>query len=156
MRIWDLPVNCLCRNHLLAEHRELHAIWSIIVNEKRGYSRHPEVLRWHGCLGALWNRHEEQVEEMTVRGYAHRSTLEMSDVPRRHRAKTRPAHLESVDSQKRRIELKGCGCFVRHHPHSARNSRFEVATRSKPTRPKKAPKRKPIARMPKMPPAMEP
>ncbi|HEX9909194.1 MAG TPA: pyrimidine dimer DNA glycosylase/endonuclease V [Thermoplasmata archaeon] len=60
MRIWDLPVESLCRNHLLAEHRELHAIWSVIVNQKLGYSRHPEIMRWRGRLVALWRRHEDE------------------------------------------------------------------------------------------------
>ena len=26
MRIWDIPLDRLCRNHLLGEHNELHAI----------------------------------------------------------------------------------------------------------------------------------
>ncbi len=33
MRIWDIPPKLLCRNHLLGEHRELHAIWSILTQE---------------------------------------------------------------------------------------------------------------------------
>lgn len=35
MRIWDLSPKRLCRNHLLGEHRELHAIWA---GGKKGYS----------------------------------------------------------------------------------------------------------------------
>jgi hypothetical protein len=31
----------LCRNHLLGEHQELHAIWSVLVNGKKGYAHHP-------------------------------------------------------------------------------------------------------------------
>ena len=64
MRIWDLPPENLCRKHLLGEHRELHAIWSIITNNKIGYSKHPETIRWKGKLKALYNRHEKQVAEM--------------------------------------------------------------------------------------------
>ena len=48
MRIWDVPVGCLCRMHLLGEHRELHAVWNIITLGKRGYSTHPETKRWIG------------------------------------------------------------------------------------------------------------
>jgi hypothetical protein len=76
MRIWDVPPECLCRAHLLGEHRELHAVWSIIVGGKTGYSRHPEVQRWRGKLRALFLRHEAQVEEMSRRGYGHHSPLD--------------------------------------------------------------------------------
>jgi hypothetical protein len=76
VRIWDIEPSWLCRQHLLGEHRELHAAWTILTEGKRGYSRHPEVLRWHGKLAALYARHEELVAEMTRRGYRHQSPLE--------------------------------------------------------------------------------
>ena len=75
MRIWDISPKRLCRNHLLGEHRELHAIWSVLVNGKKGYARHPETLRWRGKLRALFGRHDALVQEMAVRGYQHRSPL---------------------------------------------------------------------------------
>lgn len=75
MRIWDIPCHKLCRKHLLGEHRELHAIWSILTNRKKGYANHPEVRRWRGHLWALYLRHAEQVFEMLRRGYQHRSNL---------------------------------------------------------------------------------
>lgn len=77
MRIWDLPPEILCRNHLLGEHRELHAVWSILTESKRGYANHPEVLRWRGKLRALYQRHEALVKEMTCRGYRHQSPLDV-------------------------------------------------------------------------------
>ena len=75
MRVWDIAPRRLCRNHLLGEHRELHAIWSVIVNGKKGYAHHPETLRWKGKLKALYGRHEALVAEMSSRGYRHRSPL---------------------------------------------------------------------------------
>ena len=48
MRIWDISSKNLCRKHLIAEHEELHSLWSIIINNKRGYSKHPETSRWRG------------------------------------------------------------------------------------------------------------
>lgn len=75
MRIWDIPPKRLCRSHLLGEHRELHAVWSVLVNGKKGYARHPETLRWRGKLKALFNRHDALVREMAVRGYRHQSPL---------------------------------------------------------------------------------
>jgi len=113
MRVWDVPVTCLCRNHLLAEHRELHAIWNIILEDKRGYSRHPEVLRWRGRLGALGKRHEEQVREMARRGYNHHSPLGLKDVPEDHRGCRQTTFLDSVVEQRRRLREKGCECSVR-------------------------------------------
>ena len=75
MRIWDISPKRLCRNHLLGEHRELHAIWSVLTNGKKGYARHPETLRWKGKLKALYGRHEALVVEMSHRGYRHHSPL---------------------------------------------------------------------------------
>jgi ribose 1,5-bisphosphokinase PhnN len=75
MRIWDISPKRLCRNHLLGEHRELHAIWSVLVNGKKGYVRHQETLRWRGKLKALFSRHDALVREMAVRGYEHQSPL---------------------------------------------------------------------------------
>jgi len=53
----------------------LHAIWSVLVDGKKGYARHPETLRWKGKLKALYGRHEALVAEMSDRGYRHLSPL---------------------------------------------------------------------------------
>ena len=50
MRIWDILPDKLYRQHLLGEHRELHAIWSILTKNKKGYSNHPENVRLGGDL----------------------------------------------------------------------------------------------------------
>ena len=33
MRVWDISTEKLCKNHLLGEHRELHAIWNIFAHK---------------------------------------------------------------------------------------------------------------------------
>jgi hypothetical protein len=78
MRIWDILPEKLCRNHLLGEHRELHAIWSILIHNKKGYAHHPEILRWKGKQKAIYLRHEQLVQEMVHRGYRHHSQLEIT------------------------------------------------------------------------------
>lgn len=110
MRIWDVPARILCRNHLLGEHRELHGLWNILTLGKKGYSRHPETLRWEGRLRALYLRHEQLVEEMTSRGYRH-----LSPLPRRLAAgKARQDRfIDPVRRQHRLLAAKGCGCRVR-------------------------------------------
>ena len=75
MRIWDLNPGYLNRQSLLGEHRELHGIVSIIRNNKKGYSRHPETLRWVRHGWALKQRHKLLVAEMNLRGYADRSPV---------------------------------------------------------------------------------
>lgn len=76
MRIWDIEPKYLSRNHLLGEHRELHAIWIILTTDKGGsYRNHPEVLRWKGKLLALFKRHKELVLEMENRGFKHKSNF---------------------------------------------------------------------------------
>jgi len=76
MRVWDVAAGYLNRQSLLAEHRELHGLRSILLHGKRGYSRHPETLRWVGCLPDLAQRHEALVAEMQLRGYVHRTPVQ--------------------------------------------------------------------------------
>jgi uncharacterized protein YbgA (DUF1722 family) len=75
VRIWDVNPGYLNRQSLLGEHRELHAIVSIIKNNKKGYSRHPETLRWNNFGWALGQRHRLLVAEMNLRGYVDRSPV---------------------------------------------------------------------------------
>jgi len=77
VRIWDVNPGYLNRQSLLGEHRELHAIVSIFINNRKGYSRHPETLRWQGFGWALAQRHRLLAEEMSLRGYADRSPVEL-------------------------------------------------------------------------------
>ena len=107
MRIWDIEPGKLCRNHLLGEHRELHAIWSVITKNKKGYSLHPETLRWNGKLKALYLRHEKLVHEMELRGYNHNSPLE------KKLAIGKSIQNIFVDSPNKQIKIlkkKGCQC----------------------------------------------
>jgi len=109
MRIWDLPPTQLCRQHLLGEHRELHALWTVITQKKKGYARHPETRRWRGKLNALYRRHAKLVDEMEKRGYKHRSPLA-------HHLATGHArqdeHVDSVTEQVTILKHKGCLCIV--------------------------------------------
>lgn len=75
MRVWDLPAGYLNRGSLLAEHLELHGLRSILLHGKTGYSRHPETLRWVGCLSGLAQRHEALAAEMRLRGYVDRTPV---------------------------------------------------------------------------------
>jgi hypothetical protein len=75
MRVWDIHPGFLNRQSLLGEHREIHAIHAIVSQQKKGYSRHPETLRWRDHLPALWLRHEQVVAEMLLRGFNHFSPL---------------------------------------------------------------------------------
>jgi hypothetical protein len=109
MRIWDVPPCCLCRQHLLGEHRELHALWTILTQGKTGYLRHPETIRWQGKLAALYARHEQEVAEMERRGYRHGSPLDPA------LATGSAVQDRFVDPTERQYELlrgKGCGCPI--------------------------------------------
>ena len=109
MRIWDLSPKKLCRNHLLGEHRELHAIWSVITNDKKGYARHPETSRWRGKLKALFYRHEALTREMAARGYRHVSPLAKQQATGSRRQR------EYVDTPRRQVVIlrgKKCHCDV--------------------------------------------
>ena len=109
MRIWDIPPEKLCRNHLLGEHRELHAIWSILKKGKKGYAHHPETKRWKERLKALYLRHLDLVREMERRGYKHLSPLDV------RLATGEDAQTEFVDPPEKQaiiLRKKKCGCRV--------------------------------------------
>jgi hypothetical protein len=107
MRIWDIPPEKLCRNHLLGEHRELHAIWSILIHQKKGYAHHPETLRWKGKQKALYLRHEQLVKVMLQRGYHHYSPLEKRYASGKN---TQDVLIDSYQKQVRLLIQKKCGC----------------------------------------------
>lgn len=77
MRIWDIHPGYLNRQSLLGEHRELHGVVSILTQGKKGYSKHPETLRWVGHGWALKRRHAQLAAEMMVRGYQDKSAVRM-------------------------------------------------------------------------------
>ena len=107
MRIWDLSPTKLCRPHLLGEHRELHAIWSILTQNKKGYSLHPETIRWRGKLKALYMRHEELVKEMHERGYNHHSPLNQKLAVGKSK---QDLFVDSIQEQIKNLQQKHCKC----------------------------------------------
>jgi hypothetical protein len=107
MRIWDLQARALCDRHLLGEHRELHAVWTVLTEGKRGYANHPEVRRWRRRLAALYARHESQVEEMRRRGFSHRSPL---DPELATGDSSQPELVDPLSVQRDRLRRRGCGC----------------------------------------------
>jgi putative hemolysin len=108
MRVWDVDVRLLCDRHLLGEHRELHAIWSILTNGRAGYANHPETIRWRGRLAALYARHDAEVAEMARRGFRHASPL---DPALAAGAATQTRLVDSLEDQRARLLAKDCGCL---------------------------------------------
>jgi hypothetical protein len=92
---------------LLGEHRELHALWTILSENRKGYMSHPETKRWVGKLSALYTRHELLVEEMKIRGYNHASPL---DSRKAIGEKVQREFVHSVDEQKEILQSKDCEC----------------------------------------------
>jgi hypothetical protein len=72
MRMWKVDPTLLCRKHLLGEHLEMH----IFANGMAEGNFYPGFV--DGGLVELHSvdsRHEELVDEMTSRGYNHRSPI---------------------------------------------------------------------------------
>jgi hypothetical protein len=106
MRVWGIPPNELCNRHLVGEHAEIHAVWSVITGNKTGYASHPEVQRWRGHLPALAERHTQDAAEMAARGFRHSSPMELAT-----EGETKPAELIApVEEQRRMLRAKGCRC----------------------------------------------
>jgi hypothetical protein len=109
MRIWDIPPSKLCTKHLLGEHRELHAIWNILTQNKSGYSKHPETLRWRGKLAALYLRHEELAKEMLRRKYNHKTELDRKYATGNL---SQNQFVNTYDEQINILKNKGCKCKI--------------------------------------------
>lgn len=80
MRVWDIPVNELCTKHLVAQHFEIHCIYNVITQKRKGWSKHPEVNRWRGKIDSLTRVHLDTVVEMKKRGLKHNSPLPVCDL----------------------------------------------------------------------------
>jgi len=115
MRIWDIETKYLCRQHLLAEHRELHGLWNILTKHRGqgGYSRHPETLRWVGKTRALYTRHERLAREFKRRGYSHCSPLYKKYAAGLARQKV---FINTISEQKIILKNKPCGCLLHIKP----------------------------------------
>jgi hypothetical protein len=70
--MWGVDPKMLCRKHLLGEHVEMHMFAGCVIKQKNldGYIKKGLVELDH--IGA---RHDLLVEEMTRRGYRHRSAF---------------------------------------------------------------------------------
>jgi hypothetical protein len=51
MRVSDMKPGSLNRHSLLGEHRDIHAMVSILTHGTKGSARHPETRRW---AKAIW------------------------------------------------------------------------------------------------------
>ncbi|ACB84468.1 pyrimidine dimer DNA glycosylase/endonuclease V [Natranaerobius thermophilus] len=109
MRIWDIQPHFLCRKHLLGEHRELHALWNILTQGKKGYQNHPETCRWKEKLRALYNRHEQLVQELKARGYQHKSPLNSELATGQD---FQDEYIDSIEVQKQILKDKDCPCLL--------------------------------------------
>lgn len=92
MRMWNVPPELMCRQHLLGEHLELHMFANAIEAKKRieGF--------FNGLVDTslIKKRHDQVVAEMLRRGYRHESPLDYKDELRRGR----------VDAKANLAELK--------------------------------------------------
>jgi len=102
MRIWDINPGYLNRGSLLGEHRELHGIVSIIAYGKKGYSRHPETIRWLGYGWALKQRHRLLAREMALRGYRDKSPV----LTNSNKEKWPEIYIDDPAQQYRILEMK--------------------------------------------------
>ena len=75
MRMWNVPVEFMCRKHLLGEHVELHMLIGTIKkgNDITGY------LDGLVEVDKIVKRHKEIVREMKRRGYNHKTPIKLRD-----------------------------------------------------------------------------
>jgi hypothetical protein len=87
----------------------LHGLWNILTQNKSGYSKHPETLRWKRKLAALYLRHEELVAEMKKRKYQHKSDLNKVFATG---LSIQEKFVNSYDEQLQILKDKGCKCKI--------------------------------------------
>lgn len=107
MRIWDVNPRGLCNKHLFGEHRELHAIWSILTNDKKEYRNHPETKRWLSKNKALFSRHEQLVKKIKRRGYNHSSPFNKEQASGKLK---QDKFVNTKAEQKIILKYKDCDC----------------------------------------------
>lgn len=76
MRMWGIPPEMLCDQHLLGEHVELHMLVGTL---KRGISVQGYIESGLVELDKIGERHEILVQEMKGRGMNHESDLKQPD-----------------------------------------------------------------------------
>lgn len=119
MRIWFVPVEELDDRHLLGEHLELHIMVNAILRGGGGWYNHPATQLFKGKLGALYRRHEAQVEEMLRRGWmGHKSAFPVDEIPPEEMDATIEVTQEMLDKdrsdladRKRLTDLSGGGSW---------------------------------------------
>ncbi|MBW8191550.1 pyrimidine dimer DNA glycosylase/endonuclease V [Neiella marina] len=76
MKIWDCYPAYLTQPLLVAEHREIHGLLQIVERGKSlAKTADPHIANWLAHPGALATRHEQLVEEMSLRDIEHKSPV---------------------------------------------------------------------------------
>ena len=78
MRMWMVPVACLCQKHLLGEHGEIHKHRHNFVKGHSIKGRLSPVVQIEPL--AMKARHDALADEMLKRGYNHQSPYEQPDL----------------------------------------------------------------------------
>ena len=84
-------------------------MWTVITEQKKGYSMHPETIRWKGKLKAMYLRHEDLVKEMQCRGYMHKSPLDKRKATGKSK---QDVFIDSPSKQILILKQKGCNCQI--------------------------------------------
>lgn len=71
-RMWMVPPQVMCKNHLLGEHKEIH---QLVGSMKKGASIQGYIDNNLIELGSIYSRHEQLVTEMLIRNYRHKSLM---------------------------------------------------------------------------------
>lgn len=77
MRMWNIPVLILCKNHFLGEHNEMH---KFIGSLNHGHSISGYVKKGFVEVHNIRKRHDLLVSDFARRGYNHDSSLPFFEV----------------------------------------------------------------------------
>lgn len=110
MRVWDVPLRVLCNKHLVAMHVEIHSIFNVITEDKKGYANHPETMRWRPKVLQLAFKHDEVANEMHRRGLNHHSVLQLRPMLAGEYNNVWPKPITPLEEQWKLLGSKNCEC----------------------------------------------
>ncbi len=82
--MWNVPIKLMCRQHLLGEHLEMHMLLNTIKHTTR--SLRGFIMNGFVKVHHIIHRHNELVNEMTRRGYNHKSPMNSNDQVKLYKA----------------------------------------------------------------------
>lgn len=79
MRIWGVDPSLMCKAHLLGEHREMHALISMVRLGTKQKQLEAHCRLQQVAIHEIYDRHEVLAQEISRRGWNHKTPMSEED-----------------------------------------------------------------------------